>query len=98
MHSITDVEKERERVREEKKCGWLMENKKSEEENVENNMQIKAFQRELMRDLNDLSSELSAAFSVHVVGCGALAEGEKKYLNKFARVLNYWFKSTVSTV
>lgn len=44
---------------------------------MENNMQIKAFQLQLMRDLNDLSSELSAAFSVHIVGSGPLEEEKK---------------------
>lgn len=45
---------------------------------MENNMQIKAFQLQLMRDLNDLSSELNAAFSVHIVG----AEPQKRRRKK----------------
>lgn len=41
---------------------------------MKNNMQIKAFQLKLMRDLNDSSGALTAAFSVHIVGSGPCAE------------------------
>lgn len=53
---------------------------KSEEENVKNNMEIKAFQLKLMRDLNDLSSALSAAFSVRIAGSGPRAEKHPKQI------------------
>lgn len=47
---------------------------------MKNNMQIKAFQLKLMRDLNDSSSALSAAFSVHIVGSEPRAEKTSLYL------------------